>query len=216
MLLTFVPLLATLAVAVDPLVKLSQGSLRGTALSSGVTQWLGVPYAAAPVGQLRFAAPVAPPQSDDTLDCSQFRPICLPRQPSDFTMKPNKRFTVSEDCLFLNIFAPSNATTDSKLGVFYMVQGGGFQSNSNANFNGTDLAAFANMIVVQINYRVGPFGFAQSKEIQAKGSLNNGLKDVVRGLEWVKKNINMVRRPSRTPPVPRRACVRYCADPGCV
>lgn len=100
-----------------------------------------MPYAAAPVEPLQLAAPKAPPQSNAALDCSRFRPICLPRQPSVFTMKPNRRFIVSEDCLFLHIFAPSNATAVWKLGVFYMVQGGVFQSNSNTNFNGTDLAA---------------------------------------------------------------------------
>lgn len=75
----------------------------------------------------------------------------------------------------------------------YFIQGGGFQSNSNANFNGGQLAEFGNMIVVQINYRVGPFGFAQSKEIQEGASMNNGLKDQIQGMKWVKQNIAAVR-----------------------
>jgi carboxylesterase type B len=107
-------------------------------------------------------------------------------------MQPNDRFTAGEDCLFVNIFAPSNATTESKLPVMYFVQGGGFQSNSNANFNGGDLATFGNMVVVQVNYRVGPFGFLQSQEVQATGSLNNGLKDLIQGLNWLKQNVAMV------------------------
>jgi len=116
----------------------------------------------------------------------------LARNPSDFTSKPNKRFTVDEDCLFLNIFAPSNATKDSKLPVLYFIQGGGFQSNSNANFNGSQLAAFGGIVVVQVNYRVGPFGWLQSKEVVANASLNNGLKDQIHGLQWVKKHIAQV------------------------
>lgn len=108
-------------------------------------------------------------------------------------MKANKRFNVSEDCLFANVFAPSNATAQSKLPVLYFIQGGGFQSNSNANFNGSQLAAFGGIVVVQINYRVGPFGFLQSREVMNNGSLNNGLKDQIQGLKWVKQNIASVR-----------------------
>ncbi|OAA67923.1 carboxylesterase [Niveomyces insectorum RCEF 264] len=182
--------LAALGQAVDPLVDLGYTQLQGTALpDAGVTQWLGVRYAAAPLGDLRFAAPIDPPSTSDVQDATQFQAICLPRNPSDFTMQPHARSNVSEDCLFANIFAPSNATSSSKLPVLYFIQGGGFSSNSNANFNGSGLSAFGNIVVVQINYRVGPFGFLQSREVQANGSLNNGLKDQIQGLTWVQKNI---------------------------
>ena len=100
---------------------------------------------------------------------------------------------MAEDCLFLNIFAPTNATSQSKLPVLYFIQGGGFQSNSNANFNASDLAKFGNIVVVQINYRVGPFGFLQSKEVKAQGSLNAGLRDQIQGLKWLKQYIASVR-----------------------
>ncbi|KAL3303941.1 carboxylesterase [Colletotrichum asianum] len=174
--------------AVDPLVDLGYTKLQGVAEPSGATRWLGVRFAAPPTGQLRFAAPVDPPATTDVQDASQFRPICLARSASDFTMKPNKRFTTDEDCLYVNIFAPSNATPDSKLPVMYFIQGGGFQSLSNANFNGSDLARFGNMLVVQVNYRVGPYGFLQSKEVQAGASMNNGLKDQIQGLKWLKQH----------------------------
>ncbi|KJR88297.1 triacylglycerol lipase [Sporothrix schenckii 1099-18] len=180
---------AAIARAVDPLVTLNYTQLQGSAIeSSGVTQWLGVRYAAAPVGDLRFAAPINPPTTTDVQDATQFQAVCLPRNPSDFTMH-SKRFNVSEDCLFANIFAPSNATNTSALPVLFFIQGGGFSSNSNANFNGSDLAAFGNIVVVQINYRVGPYGFLQSREVQNNGSLNNGLKDQIQGLQWVQQNI---------------------------
>lgn len=107
-------------------------------------------------------------------------------------MQPNKRFTVGEDCLFLNVFAPSAATTESSLPVLFFIQGGGFGSNSNANFNGSDLAREGDMVVVSINYRVGAFGFLQSQEVLDGGSLNNGIKDMVKALEWVKNNIRSV------------------------
>lgn len=115
--------------------------------------------------------------------------MCLSRHPSDFTNQPSQRFTVDEDCLYLNIFAPSNATN---LPVMYFIQGGGFQSNSNMNFNGSRLAVFGNIVVVQINYRVGPFGFLQSREVQAGGTLNAGLKDMIQGLKWVQRHISSV------------------------
>ncbi|EFQ26794.1 carboxylesterase [Colletotrichum graminicola] len=175
--------------AVDPSVDLGYTKLRGVAEPGGATRWLGVRYAAPPLGQLRFAAPEDPPSTTEVVDASSFRPICLARSASDFTMKPNKRFTPDEDCLYLNIFAPSNATSESKLPVLYFIQGGGFQSLSNANFNGSDLAVFGNILVVQVNYRVGPYGFLQSKEVQDGASLNNGLKDQIQGLKWLKKHV---------------------------
>ncbi|KAL0937770.1 para-nitrobenzyl esterase [Colletotrichum truncatum] len=188
----FVSLLTTTLIgqvqAVDPLVDLGYTKLQGVAEPGGATRWLGVRYAAPPLGQLRFAAPTDPPNTTDIVDASNFRPICLARSASDFTMKPNKRFTTDEDCLYVNVFAPSNAKPDSKLPVMYFIQGGGFQSLSNANFNGSDLARFGNMLVVQVNYRVGPYGFLQSKEVQAGASMNNGLKDQIQGLKWLKQH----------------------------
>lgn len=109
-------------------------------------------------------------------------------------MEPNERFRVDEDCLYLNIFAPSNVSDTSKLPVMYFIQGGGFQSNSNANFNGSDLSLFGNIIVVQVNYRVGPFGFLQSQEVMDNGSLNIGLRDQIQGLNWLKANVAAVSR----------------------
>ncbi|KAI8626225.1 Alpha/Beta hydrolase protein [Xylariaceae sp. FL1651] len=177
------------AFAVESLVDLGYTKLQGAAEVIGITQWLGVPYAAAPLKELRFAAPIDPPPTTGIVEATQFKPICLPRSPSDFTMQPNKRFRVDEDCLYMNIFAPSNASESSKLPVMYFIQGGGFESNSNANFNASDLASFGNIVVVQINYRVGPFGFIQSQEIKNHGSLNIGLKDQVQGLNWLNSHI---------------------------
>lgn len=74
----------------------------------------------------------------------------------------------------------------------YFIQGGGFQSNSNMDFNASRLAVFGDIVVVQINYRVGPYGFLQSREVQAGGTLNAGLKDMIQGLKWVQKYISMV------------------------
>ncbi|KAF2194297.1 para-nitrobenzyl esterase [Zopfia rhizophila CBS 207.26] len=175
--------------AVDPLVDLGYSKYRGRVVGDGTSQWLGIRYAAPPLGQLRFAAPQNPPEKMEVQDASKFGSICLPKDPTDWTMRPNPRFTPAEDCLFLNVFAPSSATTESKLPVMLFIQGGGFGSNSNANYNGSDLAREGNMVVVSINYRVGPYGFLQSREVEKGGSLNNGMKDQIKALEWVRDNI---------------------------
>ena len=99
----------------------------------------------------------------------------------------------SEDCLFINVFAPATATNESNLPVYVFIQGGGFNVNGNANYNGADLidAGDDGMIVVNFNYRVGPYGFLAGRELAANKSLslNNGLKDQRHALKWVQKYI---------------------------
>lgn len=86
------------------------------------------------------------------------------------------------------MYAPSNATSDSRLPVFFFIQGGGFSVNSNPNLNGTGLvnASGNNIVVVTINYRVGPYGFLTDGDTI---SPNNGLFDQRKALEWVQKYI---------------------------
>ena len=99
--------------------------------------------------------------------------------------------TESEDCLFLDLYAPSNASEHSKLPVYIFLQGGGFNSNANANMNGTSLvkASDRNIIVISFNYRVSLYGFLASAEIQKDGSLNNGLLDQRKALQWIQNYI---------------------------
>ena len=96
-----------------------------------------------------------------------------------------------EDCLNLDIYAPGNTTTDSKLPVYFFLQGGGFNDASPLQ-NGSTLvqASGGDIIVVAINYRVSAYGFLASSEIQANGSLNNGLKDQRMALQWVHNYID--------------------------
>lgn len=101
----------------------------------------------------------------------------------------------SEDCLFIDIYAPTDAHMSNRnLPVYFFIQGGGFASLSNANFNGTGLieASDFNIIVVTFNYRVGPYGFLAGGEVEEGASLNNGLKDQIKALEWVQKHISKV------------------------
>ena len=101
----------------------------------------------------------------------------------------------NEDCLLVDVFAPSNATNGTNLPVYYFIQGGAFNSNSNPNYNGTGLvlASDYNIVVVTINYRVGPYGFLAAPEVVQNGaSLNNGIKDMIQGLRWVNQYIAAV------------------------
>ena len=186
-LFTSLALLSVSAVAISPVVDLNYTSYRGTANSNGVTQWLGIRYAAPPLGDLRFRAPQDPLQKKSTVDADSFGPICLGTEAGPPTEE------MAEDCLFLNVFAPSSATKTSKLPVYFFIQGGGFNTNSNANYNGSGLvrASDMNLVVVNFNYRVGPYGFLASEEVMAHGDINNGLKDQRKALEWVQAYISL-------------------------
>lgn len=118
---------------------------------------------------------------------------------------PKTVFTVSVLCsqadpaansITVNVFAPAKAKKTAALPVYVFIQGGGFNDNGNANYNGSGLiqAADEQMVVVNFNYRVGPYGFLAGKEITENKalSLNNGLKDQRQLLKWVKTYINEV------------------------
>jgi len=175
------------ALAVPPTVNLDYGSYRGVPLQNGITQWLGLRYAAPPLGDLRFQAPQPPVRTNGTQDANAHGPICLG------TAAGPPSNTSSEDCLFMDIYAPTNTTRFSKLPVFFFIQGGGFNTNSNANFNGTGLinASGGNIVVVNFNYRVGPYGFLASQEVLDGGSINNGLKDQRQALHFVQRYISL-------------------------
>ncbi|KAF1999175.1 alpha/beta-hydrolase [Amniculicola lignicola CBS 123094] len=178
--------------AVDPVVDLGYAKYRGISRTEGIIRWAGMRYAKAPtrMNGLRFKAPQDPEPQDGIIDADEFGALCIGTG-TDLKQEVGGNF--SEDCLFANVFAPADATKDSKLPVFVFIQGGGFNINGNANYNGTKLirAADNNIIIVNFNYRVGPYGFLASKEIQEDStlSLNNGLKDQRQLLKWVKTHI---------------------------
>lgn len=101
---------------------------------------------------------------------------------------------MSEDCLYINVFAPANATKKSKLKVWFYIQGGGYANNSNANYNGTEVVKRSgdNIVFVNFNYRVGALGFLAGEKVRRNGALNAGLLDQRKALEWVQKYIHLV------------------------
>lgn len=116
---------------------------------ASVNQWLGMRFAAPPTGDLRWRAP-QPALMDDTeiLSATRFGATCLGYWESELSD------IVNEDCLYLNVFAPANATTASKLPVWFFIQGGGYAGNLDQNFNAMQVIEESghSMVFVQINY----------------------------------------------------------------
>ncbi|RDW81781.1 putative triacylglycerol lipase [Aspergillus mulundensis] len=178
---------SALACARDVIVNLGYAQYRGQELSNGVAQWLGIRYAAPPVGPLRFSAPQDPEDETEIQNATQHGSMCI--RTSRYPAPEGS----AEDCLFLDVYAPAGATGASPrlLPVYVFIQGGGFSSNGNPYNNGTGLvqASDMNIVVVNFNYRVGPYGFLAGSEIVQGGSVNNGLKDQIKVLEWVQSHI---------------------------
>ncbi|WP_261512410.1 carboxylesterase/lipase family protein [Chryseobacterium paludis] len=169
---------------IPTLVSTQYGKVHG-AVENGIAVWKGIPYAQAPINQLRFKAP-KPPQSwsgiKDTTAFSAIAPQISPEALKEQT---------SEDCLFLNIWSP--AADNSKRPVLFWIHGGAFVTGSGSTpaYNGASFAKTGNVVVVTINYRLGPFGFLYTKDLVDNDLFdsNNGLRDQLAALEWVKENI---------------------------
>ncbi|KIJ51870.1 hypothetical protein M422DRAFT_26556 [Sphaerobolus stellatus SS14] len=167
-----------------PIVDLGYSVYEGIAQSNGQNQFLGIRFAAPPIGDLRFRRPQPPLSTKGIQSAKKFGSIC-------YALGEGLVEGHSEDCLFLNIWAPSNVTSDSKLPVLFWIQGGGYNTNSQPNYNGSELvkAADNQMIFVALNYRVGPYGFLASEKVRRDGDLNAGLLDQRFALEWVQEHI---------------------------
>ncbi|KAF2824556.1 carboxylesterase [Ophiobolus disseminans] len=178
--------------AVDTLVDVGYAKYQGSVIDSRlkVSAWKGVQYAAPPTGNLRFAAPQDPIVTG-TINATRHGATCPPSRPDDWTISgPNDRFTIAEDCLYLSVYAPTGARVDSKLPVVVFFQGGGFASQSSANWDPTDIVADGQVVFVQFSYRVGVYGFLNGAAVKAGGGdVNAGLRDQIKLLEWVNKHI---------------------------
>ncbi|KAB5580454.1 Alpha/Beta hydrolase protein [Coniochaeta sp. 2T2.1] len=144
-------------------------------------------YAAPPLGNLRWRAPVEPERSTLSWEPAlAFQPVCLGNAVGPPYLGED------EDCLFVNVWAPSNATDASRLPVWVFIQGGGYVFNSNANYDGAEVVEKSghNIVMVNFNYRVGVWGFLASERLRVDGDLNVGLLDQRRLLLWVKQYIS--------------------------
>jgi len=177
-------------------VKAPAGGVAGTAVttSGGVARaFLGIPYAAPPVGLLRWKPPAAASKWLGTRDATNFGPRCM--QPALYDDMVFHDTGPSEDCLTLNVWTPANAAPGKKLPVMVWVYGGGNTTGgtSEGRQNGAHLAT-KNVIVVSFNYRLGIFGFFTHPELAAESpehaAGNYGLLDAVAALHWVQTNID--------------------------
>ncbi|KAK5635832.1 hypothetical protein RRF57_011545 [Xylaria bambusicola] len=171
-----------------PRANLGYAVYRGTLVGDtrGVAQYLGIRYARAPVGDLRFRKPVDPEvHNGREVKAHEFGPACLG------ISAPYPNAAQDEDCLYANVWAPANATVESKLPVWLFIQGGGYTVNANANWNGTQVVQRSgnSIIFVNFNYRVGLWGFLASEHVRADGDLNAGLLDQRLMMRWVRRHI---------------------------
>ncbi len=186
-------LLALLAspLAADP-IRIEGGLIEGRQLADGVDGWFGVPFARPPLRELRWRAPQRVEPWQGVYHADRFAPMCLQPLRSRTMNHYFGNEAISEDCLYLNIWAPRGAA-GRKLPVVVWIYGGAFNvgSASMANYGGANLAR-EGVVYVSIAYRVGPLGFLAHPELTREGgghSGNYGLMDQVAGLEWIQRNI---------------------------
>ncbi|KAF1378732.1 hypothetical protein PFLUV_G00193570 [Perca fluviatilis] len=211
-----------------PTVTTQFGKLRGlrvpvpSEVLRPVDQYLGVPYAAPPVGEKRFMPPDQPASWSGVKNATHFMPVCpqnihntVPEimMPIWFTYNLDTVATYiqdqSEDCLYLNIYTPteegsqhkkkgaafSHAEThisedirDSEARpVMVYIHGGSYMEGTGNMMDGSVLASYGNVVVVTLNYRIGILGFLSTGDQAAKG--NYGLLDQIQALRWISKNI---------------------------
>ena len=171
-------------------VTIGQGSLEGLE-QGGVLQFRGIPYAAAPVGDLRFRAPQPPASWEGVRDATRFGPMSVQESGGITAFLGDAVDSSSEDCLFLNVYTP--ACDDAARPVMVWIHGGGYINGSSSTpwYDGTTLARRGDVVVVTLNYRLGALGFLWLGDLDDsyRSSGVNGLLDQAAALAWVRDNI---------------------------
>jgi para-nitrobenzyl esterase len=169
--------------------KVAGGELQGVA-ANGVASFKGIPFAAPPVGELRWKKPQPAVAWQGVRAASSFAPSCM--QDAAMLQLQQAPPAMSEDCLYLNVWTPAKSASE-RLPVMVWIYGGGFAIGTTAAplYDGAKLAE-KGVVLVSIPYRVGAFGFLAHPDLSresGKGSGNYGLQDMIAGLEWVRANI---------------------------
>ncbi|XP_076135965.1 pyrethroid hydrolase Ces2e-like isoform X2 [Alosa pseudoharengus] len=180
-----------------PLIHTKLGALRGEYLrvrgkTTVVHSYLGVPFAKPPVGPLRLAPPQPVQGWEGVRDATKQPFMCIQDRQMSLNLSESVGMImeipeVSEDCLYLNVYTPAYPAEDAKLPVMVWIHGGGLAMGSASFYDGSVLAAYQNVVVVLIQYRLGMLGFFSTGDDNAPG--NWGLLDQVAALRWVQENI---------------------------
>jgi para-nitrobenzyl esterase len=182
-------LLAGLSYAAQ--VKVEGGLVEGTS-ENGLTVYRGIPFAAPPVGDLRWRAPQPAAKWDGVRRADKFAPACMQAAPPR-SAGADPGPGMSEDCLYLNVWTPAKSTRE-RIPVLVWIYGGGFAGGATSipTYSGEKLAA-RGVVLVSVGYRVGTLGFLAhpglSAESRDRVSGNYGLLDMIAGLQWIQKNI---------------------------
>ncbi|WP_202910523.1 carboxylesterase/lipase family protein [Hymenobacter sediminis] len=174
-----------------PQVKTANGVLEGLVTANGIRTFKGVPFAAPPVGELRWKAPQPVQNWTEVRPAKAFGPRAMQLPVfGDMNFRSNG---VSEDCLYLNVWTPAKSSKE-KLPVLVYFYGGGFIAGdgSEPRYDGESMAR-RGIVAVTVNYRLGVFGFLShpelTKESPNKASGNYGFQDQTAALRWVQQNI---------------------------
>src|SRR5579864_1494476 len=163
------------------LVRTRQGMVAGLTVGK-VEQFRGVPYAAPPLADLRWRAPLPPKPHSGTLQATKFPAPCVQnRVAADLP-------SASEDCLYLNLYRPAGSKEGKKMPVLIYFHGGGFAAGTGSARDGVELAAGNDMIVIMPNYRLGSLGWLGLSQLDAEtanggSSGNYGLQDMLASLQ---------------------------------
>ena len=182
----------------NPHVRITQGELEGQPTGMGSFVFKGIPFAAPPVGDLRWRAPNPAAAWTGVRDATKFGPACM--QPES-ERSGITRSTMSEDCLYLNVWTPS-LTPAQPAPVMVWIHGGSFVSGAGSmlTFDGSRLAQ-RGVVIVTINYRMGVFGYMAHPDLTAESpnhtSGNYALLDQMAALRWVRSNISAFGGDSR-------------------
>lgn len=173
-------------------VKTEQGKVHGKTINNGnVRAFLSLPYAAPPIGDLRWKPPAPPLRWHGLRDATSYGARCA--QNDAFPDMIFQDSGPSEDCLFLNVFVPSDAKPKSKLPVMLWIHGGGyFTGSASEPRHDGDFLPTREVVLVTINYRLDVFGFLVTSDLarEAGGAAGNyGLLDMIAALQWVRANI---------------------------
>ncbi|GMM92156.1 carboxylesterase/lipase family protein [Qipengyuania sp. MTN3-11] len=173
-----------------PIVRTQDGDVRGSR-ESGVNRFLGIPYAAAPAGEMRWRPPSEPAGWDGVRNAQSFGPACVQPEVPAASIYNDPPAAMSEDCLNLNVWTPQGA---QDVPVVVWLHGGSLRigANSLPIYDGTRYAE-KGVAFVSVNYRLGPLGWLAHEELSRESELgvsgNYGLLDQIAALEWVRDNI---------------------------